>query len=264
MEGDREVIRRDRGTADQVEAQHSVGPELGTLPEPPGEVDIAGIVGLSVRPDQTGSQVERPGRGVGAHSPILDGGHLAGRRGVNHALGIPGEERQVQRIHHLQVCLRAIRNERTGISSHVPGASPSHLQCRGSAASARHTKVREQAEAAQHPSGDDQQHQADQQRGRQSGKRPAPGMGWRGQRRYSAGAGVVARKGTAGVVAARAALPANPGEVSGSPASQARANEATGVGGTSSGMAMVAKAAAAGLPERGCSPGMRAVGEEAS
>ena len=83
-------------------------------PELPGEVHVARIVGLPIRPHQMGSQMEGPGGGIGADAPILHGGHFARRPGVYHPLRIPIEERQVERIvdHWAKRSPRAIGDER--------------------------------------------------------------------------------------------------------------------------------------------------------
>src|SRR5438876_988785 len=70
VEGDREVVGRDVCGTDQVQPQDADGSELGIAPESPGEIHIMSIVGLPVRPHQTGSQVERPGGRIGAHPPF--------------------------------------------------------------------------------------------------------------------------------------------------------------------------------------------------
>ena len=77
--------------------------ELGVEPEPPGVVHVAGIVGLPIRPHQVGSQMECPGGGIGADATILHGRHLGCCPGMNHALRIPVEEGQVQRLVDLTI-----------------------------------------------------------------------------------------------------------------------------------------------------------------
>src|SRR5260370_42192756 len=98
VRGDREVVRRDLPRANQIQPQRIVGAEPGVEPEPPGEVYVAGIVGQAIRPHEVWSQMERPGGGVGADTPILQGGHLGRRARMNQPLRAPVEERQVQRL----------------------------------------------------------------------------------------------------------------------------------------------------------------------
>src|SRR5437667_12781873 len=92
VEGDREVVRRDFCRANQVQSQSTTGSKLGITPELPGVVHVARIVGLPIRPDQVWSQMERPGGGIGAHTPILHGGHLGRCLSVDDAQGIAIKE----------------------------------------------------------------------------------------------------------------------------------------------------------------------------
>ena len=46
-------------------------PERRVAPELPGVGDVACIIGLPIGPHQMGSQMERPGGGIGADAPIL-------------------------------------------------------------------------------------------------------------------------------------------------------------------------------------------------
>ncbi len=103
VEDDRQMVRRDVCRGDQVQAHSNVGPKLGIEPEPPGEVHVAGIVGLPIRPHEMGSQVEGPDGGIGADAAILHRGHFARRPRMHHTLRISIEERQVERLVHEDV-----------------------------------------------------------------------------------------------------------------------------------------------------------------
>src|SRR6266851_8146039 len=98
VEGDGEVIRRNVCSADQVEALGSESTELGVEQELPAVVHVAGIIRLPIRPDQTGSQMEGPGGGVGADAAILHCGDFPRRPWMNDALRVAVEERQVERL----------------------------------------------------------------------------------------------------------------------------------------------------------------------
>src|SRR5437764_2908147 len=89
VEGDREVVRRDVCRTDQVDALWIGSPELGTLPELPAVVHVAGIIGLPIRPEQVGSQMECPGGGVSADTPIRQGGYFGRRPSMHHPLCVP-------------------------------------------------------------------------------------------------------------------------------------------------------------------------------
>src|SRR6266851_855057 len=132
VEADREVIRRDVCQANQLKASCAIrkaGPEPGVEPELPGVVHVAGIVGRSIRPHQAWSHTERPGCSVGTDAAILQAGNFACRARMDHALRIPVEERQVQRIilhppAPITPLWNAIGNERIWVMSlGSPGAS---------------------------------------------------------------------------------------------------------------------------------------------
>src|SRR5207248_1475820 len=62
VESDRETICRHIYGTGRVQTRDTASViELGVEHELPGEGHVAGIVGLPIRPHQTGSQVERPG-----------------------------------------------------------------------------------------------------------------------------------------------------------------------------------------------------------
>ena len=98
--------------------------------------------------------MERPGGGICADAPILDGGNFGCRPRVNHALRVTIKEGQVQCLlgHNSPRITGGIRDQTIWIMGEIfyPGASPGHLDGGGATMCTEYPKLSEQAEAAQH------------------------------------------------------------------------------------------------------------------
>ncbi len=180
MKGDREGVRRNSCRTDLAYAINRGGIELGIEPELPGVVHIARIVGLSVRPDQVGSQMKRPGGGISIDTAILYCGDFARRPRVNYPLRVTVEERQEQclidQIPDGVFAVAIIGNERNRIfyEGFSPGASANNGGSGGTTACVDHPKVSQQAHTAQDTSRDDHDHQSNQQH--RTASRYPPGL----------------------------------------------------------------------------------------